>query len=472
MTQAEIVFHNTLSGKKETFVPADPAHVTIYVCGPTVYNLVHIGNGRPAVVFDVLTRLLRTRYPKVTYVSNITDIDDKINAAAASNGEDIQTLADRYSQAYQEDVAALGVRPPDVVPKATHHIAEIIDMIETLIAKEHAYASDGHVLFHVPSDPEYGSLSKRSLKDMIDGARVEVAGYKKDPKDFVLWKPSNAEQPGWDSPWGRGRPGWHIECSAMVKKHLGDTIDIHGGGSDLTFPHHENEAAQSRCANDNPGYVRYWLHNGMLNLGSEKMSKSVGNVLTIRSLLEKHSSEVLRYALLSGQYSSSLTWSDDLLAQARASLDSLYQGLRDAVDTTAQTSTDMENSAPEEFPQSVVNALCDDLNTPKASAAMHELAADMRRTADKTAKAAIRRQLLAGGWLLGLLDQTPEDYFTQGQPGDSDAPTADTIEALISQRKAARADGDYAGADRIRDALLAAGIELEDSREGTRWRKI
>ena len=472
MTQAEIVFHNTLSGKKETFVPADPAHVTIYVCGPTVYNLVHIGNGRPAVVFDVLTRLLRTRYPKVTYVSNITDIDDKINAAAASNGEDIQTLADRYSQAYQEDVAALGVRPPDVVPKATHHIAEIIDMIETLIAKEHAYASDGHVLFHVPSDPEYGSLSKRSLKDMIDGARVEVAGYKKDPKDFVLWKPSTADQPGWDSPWGRGRPGWHIECSAMVKKHLGDTIDIHGGGSDLTFPHHENEAAQSRCANDNPGYVRYWLHNGMLNLGSEKMSKSVGNVLTIRSLLEKHSSEVLRYALLSGQYSSSLTWSDDLLAQARASLDSLYQGLRDAVDTTAQTSTDMENSAPEEFPQSVVDALCDDLNTPKALAAMHELAADMRRTADKTAKAAIRRQLLAGGWLLGLLYQTAEGYFTQGQPGDSEAPTADAIEALIAQRKAARADGDYAGADRIRDELLAAGIELEDSREGTRWRKI
>ena len=472
MTQAEIVFHNTLSGKKETFVPAEPAHVTIYVCGPTVYNLVHIGNGRPAVVFDVLTRLLRTRYPKVTYVSNITDIDDKINAAAASNGEDIQTLADRYSQAYQEDVAALGVRQPDVVPKATHHIAEIIDMIETLIAKEHAYASDGHVLFHVPSDPEYGSLSKRSLKDMIDGARVEVAGYKNDPKDFVLWKPSTADQPGWDSPWGRGRPGWHIECSAMVKKHLGDTIDIHGGGSDLTFPHHENEAAQSRCANDNPGYVRYWLHNGMLNLGSEKMSKSVGNVLTIRSLLEKHSSEVLRYALLSGQYSSSLTWSDDLLAQARSSLDSLYQGLRDAVDTTAQTSTDMENSAPEEFPESVVNALCDDLNTPKALAAMHELAADMRRTTDETAKAAIRRQLLAGGWLLGLLYQTAEDYFTQGQPGDSDAPTADAIEALIAQRKAARADGDYAGADRIRDELLTAGIELEDSREGTRWRKI
>ncbi len=472
MTQAEIVFHNTLSGKKETFVPANPEHVSIYVCGPTVYSFVHIGNGRPAVVFDVLTRLLRTRYPKVSYVSNITDIDDKINAAAASNGEDIKTLADRYSQAYQEDVAALGVRPPDVVPKATHHIAEIIDMIETLIEKDHAYASEGHVLFHVPSDPEYGSLSKRSLEDMIDGARVEVAGYKKDPKDFVLWKPSTEDQPGWDSPWGRGRPGWHIECSAMVKKHLGDTIDIHGGGSDLTFPHHENEAAQSRCANDDSGYVRYWLHNGMLNLGTEKMSKSVGNVLTIRGLLEKHSSEVLRYALLSGQYSSSLTWSDDLLAQARASLDSLYQGLRDVADTNSLTSTDMEKLAQEEFPETVVNALCDDLNTPKALAAMHELAADMRRTTDEAAKAAARNQLLAGGWLLGLLYQNAEDYFTQGQPGDSAAPTADAIEALIAERKAARADGDYAGADRIRDELLAAGIELEDSREGTRWRKI
>jgi cysteinyl-tRNA synthetase len=472
MSQAEIVFHNTLSGKKETFFPANPEHVSIYVCGPTVYSYVHIGNGRPAVVFDVLTRLLRTRYPKVSYVSNITDIDDKINAAAASNGEDIQTLADRYSQAYQEDVTALGVRPPDVVPKATHHIAEIIDMIETLITKEHAYASEGHVLFHVPSDPEYGSLSKRSLEDMIDGARVEVAGYKKDPKDFVLWKPSTEDQPGWNSPWGRGRPGWHIECSAMVKKHLGDTIDIHGGGSDLTFPHHENEAAQSRCANDNPGYVRYWLHNGMLNLGTEKMSKSVGNVLTIRSLLEKHRSEVLRYALLSGQYSSSLTWSDELLAQARASLDSLYQGLRDAADINPLTSTDMEKLAQEEFPETVVNALCDDLNTPKALAAMHELAADMRRTTDEVAKAAARRQLLAGGWLLGLLHQNADDYFTQGQPGDSESLAADAIEALIEQRKAARANGDYAGADRIRDELLASGIELEDSREGTRWRKI
>ena len=472
MSHAELVFHNTFSGKKETFVPANPEQVTVYVCGPTVYNLMHIGNGRPAVVFDVLTRLLRTRYPRVTYVSNITDIDDKINAAAAENGEDIATLAERFALAYQEDISALGVHPPDVVPKATHHIAEIIDMIEILIGKGHAYASEGHVLFHVPSDPEYGSLAKRSLEDMIDGARVEVAHYKKDPKDFVLWKPSTADQPGWDSPWGRGRPGWHIECSAMVKKHLGDTIDIHGGGSDLTFPHHENEAAQSRCANDHSTYVRYWLHNGMLNLGTEKMSKSLGNVLTIRALLEQHSSEVLRYALLSGQYRSSLTWSDELLVQARASLDSLYQSLRDADDASSVTSLDRQGLALEDYPSAVVAALCDDLNTPKALAAMHELANQVRRAPDGDAKKHAVNQLLAGGWLLGLLVHTPESYFTQGQPGAKNSLSADAIEQLLEKRKAARASGDYAGADRIRDDLLAAGIELEDSREGTRWRRL
>ncbi|MDC3123520.1 cysteine--tRNA ligase [Gammaproteobacteria bacterium] len=472
MSQAEIVFHNTLSGKKEVFEPANPEHVTIYVCGPTVYNFMHIGNARPAVVFDVLTRLLRTRYPQVTYVSNITDIDDKINAAAAESGEDITTLAERYALAYEEDISALGVRAPDVVPKATHHIAEIVDMIEILIGKGHAYANEGHVLFHVPSDAEYGSLAKRSLEDMIDGARVEVAGYKKDPKDFVLWKPSTADQPGWESPWGRGRPGWHIECSAMVKKHLGDTIDIHGGGSDLTFPHHENEAAQSRCANDHSTYVRYWLHNGMLNLGTEKMSKSLGNVLTIRALLKKHSIEVLRYALLSGQYRSSLTWSDELLAQARASLDGLYQSLRDASSEQSITSADFQDMDISEYPKVVVDALSDDLNTPKALAGLHELANQLRRTTDTEARNAAVQQLLAGGSLLGLLIQTPDAYFTQGQPGGPSSMTADAIEALIEQRKAARASGDYAGADRIRDDLLASGIELEDSREGTRWRKL
>ncbi len=468
----DIVFHNTLSGRKESFIPNDPEHITVYVCGPTVYSFVHIGNGRPAVVFDVLVNLLRAIYPKVTYVSNITDIDDKINNAAAVNNESIEVLADRFAAAYQEDMLTLGVTPPNVIPKATHHIPEIIAMIESLVASEHAYASDGHVLFHVPADADYGSLAKRSLEDMIDGARVDVAGYKKDPKDFVLWKPSTSEQPGWDSPWGRGRPGWHIECSAMVKKHLGETIDIHGGGADLTFPHHENEAAQSRCANAAPEYVRYWLHNGMLTLGSEKMSKSVGNVLTIRALSEKYSGEVLRYALLSGQYRSALAWSDDLLSQASSSLDSLYQTLRNTgtgVDDQILTSTDFSGLKVDEYPAQVVSALASDLNTPKALAGLHELAASLRKSDAPTDQIRLRNQLLAGASLLGLLRQTPEDYFTGSQ--DDDAYTAVTIEALIEERKQARSKGDYARADSIRVELADAGIELEDSRAGTRWRK-
>ena len=467
-----IQFHNTLSGRKEAFEPADPNHVTVYVCGPTVYDYVHIGNGRPAVVFDVLIRLLQRHYPKVTYVSNITDIDDKINAAAAKNNEPISALAERFTVAYIEDMAVLGVRPPDIRPKATHHIEEIIAMIEQLIAQENAYASDGHVLFHVPSDPLYGNLSKRSLEDMLAGARVDVADYKKDAKDFVLWKPSSDEQPGWDSPWGRGRPGWHIECSAMIKKHLGETIDIHGGGSDLTFPHHENEAAQSRCANQTSDYVRYWLHNGMLTMGSEKMSKSVGNVLTIHGLAQQHSGEVLRYALLSGQYRSSLSWSDELLSQARASLDSLYQCLRDNPGDTPLTSNDFANGAAAEDPQNVVEALADDLNTPQALAALHELANRLRKATDAQAIASARAQLLTGGWLLGLLHEDPERYFTASKSATKSSISNDEIDAKIEARKTARKDGDYQLADDIRDELAAAGIELEDYREGTRWRRL
>lgn len=469
---SDIYFHNTLSGKKEKFVPADPNHVSVYVCGPTVYSYVHIGNGRPAVVFDVLVKLLRSQYAKVSYVSNITDIDDKINTAALANNESIVDLAERFSAAYQEDMVTLGVTPPDLVPKATHHIVEIIEMIETLISLDNAYASDGHVLFHVPSDPHYGSLAKRTLEDMIDGARVDVASYKKDPKDFVLWKPSTPEQPGWDSPWGRGRPGWHIECSAMIKKHLGDTIDIHGGGADLTFPHHENEAAQSRCANQTAEYVRYWLHNGMLTLGSEKMSKSVGNVLTIRSLGQSHSGEILRYALLSGQYRSSLSWSDDLLVQAKSSLDSLYQTLRD-VGSNGRTSDDFAGLEGNEYPKGVVAALSDDINTPKALAAMHEISSQLRRAETDGEKQIHRQALLAGGWLLGLLTREPEAYFTGADlANDSSNIGAATIEGLIEDRKNARKDGNYQRADEIRDELLGKGIELEDSREGTRWRKL
>ena len=478
----EIYFHNTLSGKKEKFEPLNPNCLTVYVCGPTVYNFVHIGNGRPAVVFDVLVRLLRSIYPKVIYARNVTDIDDKINNAAQENGESIQVLADRFTTAYENDMLTLGVQVPDVTPRATHHIDEIIDMIKQLIDNGHAYANDSHVLFDVPSDPEYGTLAKRSLEDMIDGARVEIAPYKKDAKDFVLWKPSNAEQPGWPSPWGNGRPGWHIECSAMIRKHLGNVIDIHGGGSDLTFPHHENEAAQSRCANQSSEYVRYWLHNGMLTLGSEKMSKSVGNVRTIHQLAESYSGEELRYALLSGQYRSQLAWTDDLLIQARASLDSLYQALRDVPQGTEQNSSarvtsDKANLNVEQFPQAFIDALCDDLNTPQALAQLHELANQLRKAEGIEQINQARTALLNAGWMLGLLQEDPEDYFKAAAKGtlssedDSQQLETDEIENLIEQRKQARLDRDFKRADEIREQLSAAGIELEDQRDGTRWRR-
>ncbi len=461
----DLELHNTLTGRKERFRPLDPDRVTMYVCGPTVYGRVHIGNGRPAVVFDVLYRLLRVLYPKVLYVRNITDIDDKINATAQANDEPIAALAERFSEAYREDVAALDVLPPNVEPRATGHIAEIIEMIQQLVEGGHAYAADGHVLFHVPSDPDYGSLSHRSLEDMIDGARVEVAPYKRDPKDFVLWKPSTPELPGWDSPWGRGRPGWHIECSAMIRKHLGETIDIHGGGSDLTFPHHENEASQSRCASGASEYVRYWLHNGMLTMGQEKMSKSLGNIVSIHELLERFSGEVLRYALLSGQYRQQLAFSEDLLVQASSSLDRLYEALRGVGNDSAVTSQDFADLPEDRYPGAVMAALCDDLNTPRALAAMHSLADAVHRAADPAERAAQQRALLAGGWLLGLLASTVDAYFQRGSQID-----AAEVEARIEDRNEARRNRDFARADAIRDELAARGIELEDSRDGTRWK--
>ena len=459
-----IQLHNTLTGRKEPFVPLDPSCVTMYVCGPTVYNLVHIGNGRPAVVFDVLYRLLAAAYPKVRYASNITDIDDKINKAALEAGESIAEWTERFTAAYNDDVRALGTLPPTVEPRATHHIAEIVDMIERLIARGHAYAADGHVLFNVPSDPNYGSLAHRSLEDMLDGARVEVAPYKRDPKDFVLWKPSTPELPGWDSPWGRGRPGWHIECSAMIRKHLGPTIDIHGGGSDLTFPHHENELAQGTCVDDGQAYVRYWLHNGMLTLGDEKMSKSLGNILNLRDLVAKHGGEVLRYALLSGNYRSQLAWSDDLLKQAQASLDRMYQALLDTQPGNATHPDQFKHAPIEAFPETVVNALADDLNTVEALAAMHAIVGDIHRANDPTKARALRDQLIAGAWLLGLLGDDPETHFKSRTTVDRAY-----IEERIAARNAARAAKNYALADEIRDALAAQGIALKDSSGGTDW---
>ena len=334
-----IRLHNTLSGQLEEFVPAETARVTMYVCGPTVYNFAHIGNARPAVVFDVLARLLRRRYADVVYVRNITDIDDKINAAAAKEGVGIDVIADRYAAAYHEDLATLGVAPPDAEPRVTQHIPQIVAMIQRLIDAGHAYAAEGHVLFDVPSYPGYGQLSKRDPRELVAGARVEVAPYKKDPGDFVLWKPSTADQPGWDSPWGRGRPGWHIECSAMAEALLGETIDIHGGGHDLVFPHHENERAQSTCAHGGKPFARYWVHNGFLTMDSQKMSKSIGNVLLIHEILKHVPGEVARLALLTAHYRQPLDWNDEALAEARKKLDRLYGALRDAGDVEPATGT-------------------------------------------------------------------------------------------------------------------------------------
>ena len=456
--------HNSLSGKKEAFIPRDPDCVTMYVCGPTVYDLVHIGNGRPAVVFDVLFRMLRGQYPKVLFARNVTDVDDKINAASKASGRSIQELADTYTLAYNEDIEQLGVLPATFEPRATQHMAEIISMIEQLIGSEHAYEAEGHVLFHVPADPAYGQLSKRSLEDMIDGARVEVAPYKRDPKDFVLWKPSSGDLPGWDSPWGYGRPGWHIECSAMIKQQLGASIDIHGGGADLTFPHHENELAQSQCANGTT-FVNYWVHNGMLTFGGEKMSKSLGNIETIRGLLEKHDGEVLRFALLSGQYRSQLAWSEQQIEQAKSSLDRLYQALREP-EPGANPRREATQDIPwGEVPEEVQTPLEDDLNTPGAIAALHAFASQINTSTDTATQQTLRDKLHRGGAILGLLQRDPETYFQAGSamnPAD--------IESLIDQRNAARAAKDFSRADEIRVELSDAGIELEDGREGTTWR--
>ncbi|MEE4361440.1 MAG: cysteine--tRNA ligase [Pseudomonadales bacterium] len=458
--------HDTLTGTTRPFEPGDPTRVTMYVCGPTVYDRIHIGNARSAVVFDVLYRLLRQRYPQVLFARNFTDVDDRINAAAAAEGVPISVLAERYASTYEEDMAALGNLAPDLTPRATHHIDEMIAMISRLIERGCAYEAEGHALFAVESDPAYGRLSHRDLDDMIAGARVEVAPYKRHPADFVLWKPSTPEQPGWESPWGRGRPGWHIECSAMIEKHLGEVIDIHGGGRDLVFPHHENELAQSSCAHGHPAFVRYWLHNGMLTFDGEKMSKSIGNVVKVAELRERFHGEVLRYALLSAHYRSSLSWSEDLLVQARASMDRLYGALRVAAPDL--TGPDAAESAPDER---VVAALEDDLNTPEALAALHALAAEIHRAEDPASRRTAAACLRASAACLGLAQDAPEHYFRHA-PGVSTGPDEDAIARRIDDRAEARRMRDFARADAIRDALLAEGIELEDSAEGTRWRRV
>ena len=456
-----IYLHDTLRAKKVAFEPLDPAHVTMYLCGPTVYNYAHIGNARPAVVFDLLTRLLRRHY-KLTFARNITDVDDKINAAAQETGKPINEITERFIDAYNEDMAVLGVLAPDIEPRATQHIEEMIEMIGELIEKDFAYEAQGHVVFHVESNEKYGQLSKRNLREMIAGARVEVAPYKRSAHDFVLWKPSTPELPGWDSPWGRGRPGWHIECSAMAKKHLGRTIDIHAGGQDLIFPHHENELAQSSCAHDGDMFARYWLHNGFLSIDQEKMSKSLGNVLLVHELIKTIPGEIIRLALLSAHYRQPLDWSGDTIESAKRMLDRLYGAIR-GIEVSAD---DRANSEP---PAAVIAALEDDLNTPKALAEMFNLARTLNKAKDETERLRLATEILSAGDIIGVLQSTPEAWFAGSDEG---ALSASDIDSHIAKRKTAREDKDFAAADAIRDELAAKGVSIEDGPDGTKWRRI
>ena len=432
----------------------------MYLCGPTVYNYAHIGNARPAVVFDLLARLLRRRYT-LRFARNITDVDDKINAASIETGKPIDEITARFITAYNNDMGALGVRPPDVEPRATQHIAEMITMIETLIAKGHAYEAEGHVLFDVASNPNYGALSKRDLREMIAGSRVEVAPYKKAAHDFVLWKPSTPELPGWDSPWGRGRPGWHIECSAMAEKHLGETIDIHAGGQDLVFPHHENEMAQSSCAHGGAPFARYWLHNGFLSMDHTKMSKSLGNVLLVHDLIKTIPGEVIRLALLSAHYRQPLDWSEETIESARKMLDRLYGALQGVAVSDA-------DRAAADAPESLIAALEDDLNTPKALAEFFGLARDLNKAEDDKTRSALAAQMYASGELMGLLNNDPDEWFAGHVQGEL---SPDEIEALIEKRNAAKSARDFKTADAIRDQLSRDGVTIQDSREGTTWRR-
>ncbi len=454
-----LTLYNTLTRRKETFTPADPGRVTMYVCGITAWNYAHIGNARPAVVFDVLFRLLSTRYPKVIYARNFTDVDDKINAASQAQGVAIKAVTDKFMAIYGADMAALGALPPTLEPCATDHIQQMIAMIEVLLKNDNAYAIEGHVLFHVPSFAGYGQLSGRNRDDMIAGARVEVAPFKKDPADFVLWKPSTPDLPGWDSPWGRGRPGWHIECSAMIEAHLGTSIDIHGGGHDLIFPHHENELAQSTCAHNGATFAGIWMHNGFLTMDKEKMSKSVGNIVTVHELLKDAPGEALRWALLTAHYRQPLDWSADSVTQAKRTLDRLYGTLEQV------TAIEVEKTA---APRAVTEALEDDLNTPKAMAEIAAAAKALNQATTDPERARLKGELLAAGNLLGVLQQRPDAWFASAASAKS--VDAEEVERLIAARIAARNARDFKEADRLRSIIADLGVIIEDRTDGTKWR--
>ena len=465
-------FYNTLSGRKEDFKPLDPANVRMYVCGPTVYDRAHIGNARPVIVFDVLARLLRQKYGNdhVTYVRNITDVDDKIIVAAREDGEPIEDLTARTIDAYHHDIGALNNLPPDVEPRATQHIPEMIAMVTALIERNYAYEAEGHVLFHVPQMNDYGALSHRDLDEMIAGARVEVAPYKKHPADFVLWKPSQPDEPGWESPWGLGRPGWHLECSVMSEKHLGESFDIHGGGQDLIFPHHENERAQSLCARQGTSFARYWLHNGFVTVEGEKMSKSLGNFLTIKDVLNQVQGrgEAARLLMLGTHYRKPLDWTIDGLGEAKAGMDRLYTALRDAGEE--------EHEATQNAPSEVLDALGDDLNTPFAISVLYEQAKALNKAKAGSEKRRLSSALRMGAEMLGILTQRPSKWFEEviSVPAAKMGVKAlgtEIIDDLIAQRNAARQARNFAEADRIRDELAAQHVVLEDTLQGTRWKR-
>ena len=456
-----IKIFNTLSGKKEEFSPLDPNHIKIYACGPTVYNYAHIGNARMAVVFDTLVRVLRYKYPKVTYVSNITDIDDKIIDSANEQQVPIKEITEKYTSIYNDDMSQLAVNIPDIQPKATEYISEMIDLIENLINKDHAYEKEGHVLFHVPSYDNYGMLSNRNRDEQIAGSRVEIAPFKKDPADFVLWKPSSGPQPGWDSPWGFGRPGWHTECSAMSEKTLGLPFDIHGGGRDLTFPHHENEIAQSCCSTADiskpNSYANYWMHNGFVTINGEKMSKSLGNIILVKDLANEYHGEVIRLALMSSHYRQGLDWNEKIIHQSKKLLDKLYKIL---LDLKLEDLVEIQND-------SWIDPLMDDLNTPGFIANVNVLVKSYL-SASKEKKGILKSKLVLLGNLLGILQEDPYSWF-ESDKLDKNI-NEEEIEALIVERNEAKMNKDFEKADVIRAELMSKGIELMDSSSGTSWK--
>jgi len=451
---------NTHSGKKEDFVPINPEHIKIYACGPTVYNYAHIGNARMAVVFDTLVRVLRDIYPKVTYVSNITDIDDKIIDAANELNVPIEEITNKYTNIYNEDMSKLLVMAPDIQPKATEYIPEMIALINDLIDKNHAYEKEGHVLFHVPSYENYGSLSKRNREEQIAGSRVEIAPFKKDPADFVLWKPSNDKQPGWNSPWGYGRPGWHTECSAMSKKTLGLPFDIHGGGRDLTFPHHENEIAQSCCSSadiNNPNsYVNYWMHNGFVTVNGEKMSKSLGNISLVKDLTDSNHGEVVRLALLSSHYRQALDWNEKVIHQSKRLLDKLYNLLNEIKEV--EPSKDLSLS------DSFISPLLDDLNTPGLIANLNKMIKDFHSISENELPL-FKTNLIRATSLIGVCQSSYKDWLSVKNKNIDE----EKINILIAERLEAKKIKDFERADQIRQELLDMNVEIKDNQQGTDW---